>query len=389
LSGGTALQGGLVEASINGATLRLNTVTGAYTYTPVPQTNRMDVFLLNVRDTSSNQTQLQLSFNSVDTLDRDGILGGNESTLAGIITGTGNNSNLAGDLNNDGTPDSNQNSVSTLAWGMESDFLTATNPSTVASTNRSAIICMVVNSTVFDPNTTTTLAQLMGNVDPLAQLLQIQVTNSNGMLPETGNFYKPWDLMNFAVESLVSTGLGDINPSRPGTQVQVAIDISNANIPTGTFGFTMYRKYITQQTLDDYSLAGITLTSLDNQVVTTPGWYDYTQRTPGGDGAQFKDFNNDGKVDAIIITLTDNAFGDDNPVRNKIVDPGTPGSNAPANPGGPNPSVPTPPGSNPNVPAAPGFVASSPGGRGGNGITPIWSYNANSTTASSSVVPFA
>jgi hypothetical protein len=377
----------LVEVSINGAVLQLNPITGAYKYTPVPLIDRMDTFVLTLRDSSGNQTQLRLTFNSIDNLDRDGIGSATESTLAGIVTGNGNSTNLAGDLNRDGVADANQNSVTTLAWRKEADYLNAMNPNTVANTDRSAIVVMVVNSSLFNPNTTTTLSQLMGNVDPLAQLLEIQVTNTNGTLPDSRAFYKPWDLMNFSVESLVSTGLTDINPNRPGTQVQVAIDISNANISMGGFGFSLYRKHVTQQTLDDYASAGITLTDLNNNPVTAPGWYDYTQRTPGGDGAAFKDFNNDGKIDAIIVTLTDNAFGDDNPVRNRILDPGTPSSNFPPNPGGNNPGVPNPPGSFAPQPGIAGFSATGTN-NGSQAGTTVQVYPSSSTTASTTVTPF-
>jgi hypothetical protein len=377
----------LLEISINGAVLQLNPITGAYKYTPVPLIDRMDTFVLTLRDTSGNQTQLQLTFNSIDTLDRDGVGSASESILAGIVTGTGDSTNLAGDLNRDGVADANQNSVTTLAWRKEADYLNAINPNTASSTDRAAVVVIVVNSSVFDPNTTTTLTQLMGNVDPLAQLLQIQVTNSNGLIPDSKVFYKPWDLMNFSVESLISTGLTDVNPDRPGTQIQVAIDISNANMPLGGFGFSLYRKYVSQQTLDDYAQAGITLRDLDNNVVTTPNWYDYTQRTAGGDGASFKDFNNDGKIDAIIVTLTDNAFGDDSPVRNKIIDPGTPSSNFPPNPGGNNPAVPTPPGSNPPSPAPTSFAATGTSTGSVPGTT-VNIYSSNNTTPSTVLVPF-
>jgi hypothetical protein len=243
----------------------------------------------------------------------------------------------------------------------------------------------VVNATAFDPSTTTTLAQLMGNVDPLAQLLQIGVLSTNGLVADDPNLYKPWDVLDFTVESLVSTGLNDINPNRDGTQIQVSIDISRANMPISGLGFSMYRKYISASTLSAYTDAGISLTDLTGTPITTVGWYDFTQLTPGGDGASFKDFNNDGKVDAIILTLTDNAFGDNNPIANKLRDPGTPGSTIQSNPGGPNPNVPTPPGSNPPSPAMPGFIVSSTGPS----ATTIWAYNANSTIASNSVVPFA
>jgi hypothetical protein len=378
----------MVEISENGAVLRLNLITGAYTYTPVPNTARTDAFLLMVRDSSGNQTQLHLSFNSLDTLDRDGIVGGAESTLAGIITGTGNATNLAGDLNNDGISDAIQNSVTTLAWRREVDFQNAINPNTAASTDPESIICMVVNASLFDPNTTVTLAQLMANADSMAQLLEVQVTNSSNTPSESGSFFKPWDVMNFAVESLSSSGLNDINPGRPGTQIQVSFDISSANISTGVFGFSQYRKFVSTATISAYADAGITLTDLSGLPVTTSGWFDYTQRTAGGDGASFKDFNNDGKVDAIILTLTDNSFGDNNPIANRLRDPGNPAATVATNPGGPNPSVPTPPGSNPPSPAPTSFAATGTSTGSVPGTT-VNIYPTSTTTPSMVLVPFA
>jgi hypothetical protein len=363
----------------NESSLILNVQTGAYIYTPTAGPERTDVFQVSVKDATGNISRLQLSFNTVDTLDRDGIEAHSENAIANL----GGNNN--GDLNNDGTADNRQASVSNLAWRTQQDYATATNPDTVQNTNPAAIITMVVNATAFDPSTTTTLAQLMGNVDPLAQLLQIGVLSTNGLVADQPNLYKPWDVLDFTVESLVSTGLNDINPSRDGNQIQVSIDISRANIPISGLGFSMYRKYISPDVLSAYADAGISLTDLTGTPITTAGWYDFTQRTPGGDGASFKDFNNDGKVDAIILTLTDNSFGDNNPIANKLRDPGTPGSTIQSNPGGPNPSVPTPPGSNPPSPAMPGFIVSSTGPS----ATTIWAYNANSTIASNSVVPFA
>ena len=372
------------------SSLVLNVNTGQYTYTPAQGVQGTDTFQVYVTDASGNRSRLQLSFNPVDTLDRDGITSQSENTLANL----GGNSN--GDLNQDGIADNRQASVSNLAWRTQQDFMTAINPDTVQNTNSASIISMVVNATAFDSSVTTTLAQLMSNVDPLAQLLQINVLTTNGLLADQSNLYKPWDILDFTVESLVSTGLNDINPNRDGTQIQVSIDISRANIPTTGLGFSLYRKYIPASTISAYADAGISLTDLSGSPISAEGWYDFTQRTPGGDGASFKDFNNDGRVDAIILTLTDNSFGDNNPIANRLRDPGNPAATVATNPGGPNPSVPTPPGSNPNVPAAPGFIASGKGGagligaggKGGDGSTTIWSYNANSTTASSSVVPF-
>jgi hypothetical protein len=364
------------------SSLVLNVNTGSYTYTPAQGVQGTDTFQVYVTDASGNRSRLQLSFNPVDTLDRDGITSQSENALANL----GGNQN--GDLNQDGTADNMQASVSNLAWKTQQDFMTATNPDTVQNTNSAAIITMVVNATAFDPSTTSTLAQLMSNVDPLAQLLQIDVLTTNGLLADQSNLYKPWDILDFTVESLVSTGLNDINPNRDGTQIQVSIDISRANIPTTGLGFNLYRKLISASTLSDYFDAGISLTDLAGVPITTAGWYDFTQRTPGGDGASFKDFNNDGKVDAIILTLTDNSFGDNNPIANRLRDPGTPGSTVVTNPGGPNPSVPTPPGSNPPSPAPTSFAATGTSTGSVPGTT-VNIYPTSTTTPSLVLVPFA
>jgi hypothetical protein len=369
-------------ALANESALIVNVNTGAYTYTPTAGPERTDVFQVFVKDASGNISRLQLSFNTLDTLDRDGIEAQSENAIANI------GGNQSGDLNQDGTADNRQASVSNLAWKTQQDFATATNPDTVQNTNPAAIITMVVNGTAFDPSTTSTLAQLMGNVDPLAQLLQIGVLSTNGLVADQSNLYKPWDVLDFTVESLVSTGLNDINPNRDGTQIQVSIDISRANIPTTGLGFSMYRKLISASTLSDYFDAGISLTDLAGAPITTAGWYDFTQRTPGGDGASFKDFNNDGKVDAIILTLTDNSFGDNNPIAHKLRDPGTPGSTIQSNPGGPNPSVPTPPGSNPPSPAPNSFAATGTSTGSVPGTT-VNIYPTSSTTPSTVLVPFA
>ncbi|MCY2972612.1 MAG: hypothetical protein NTZ30_18375, partial [Planctomycetota bacterium] len=84
-----------------------------------------------------------------------------------------------------------------MAWRTEADFQIAINSNTVANTDPTAIICIVVNSTAFDSATTTTLAQLMGNVDTLAQILQVSVSGLSSVAADASQFYKPWDIMNF------------------------------------------------------------------------------------------------------------------------------------------------------------------------------------------------
>jgi hypothetical protein len=85
-------------------------------------------------------------------------------------------------------------------------------------------------------------------------------------------------------------------------------------------------KYVSAVTINAYQKAGTPLITLDNEVLTTAkqaGWYDYTQRVLGGDGAQFiKDA--DGKITDISIIITDNKFGDDDIASNQITDPSLP-----------------------------------------------------------------
>lgn len=143
-------------------------------------------------------------------------------------------------------------------------------------------------------------------------------------------------MLIFSVESLLSSGLKDINPDRPGTQIQVSVDISAANLWQGIFGLNGYRKEINQNVIDSYADAGIPLLDFDGVQVTKPGWYDFTSRALYADGGQLVDFDHDGKLDAIILTLTDNSFGDNDPTLNLILDPGAPVSFNPvtSNPGG-------------------------------------------------------
>ena len=133
-----------------------------------------------------------------------------------------------------------------------------------------------------------------------------------------------WDPIVFTIlPQDTSVGFQDINTSRVGTQVQVVIDISRSDIPAD--GFNAYMKYLSTDTIQSYLNAHIDLVTLDGVHITNTnqaGWYDFTQRTPGGDGARF--ITSGGKIIAVEIMLTDNAFGDDNLALGNILDPGVP-----------------------------------------------------------------
>mgnify|MGYP002144412562 CR=1 FL=1 len=128
-----------------------------------------------------------------------------------------------------------------------------------------------------------------------------------------------WDPIQFAVEPLQSMGLQDIDPSRAGTQVRVMLDVSRSQMPASSFN--AYMKYVNQAAVN------MGITDLNGNAITAAGWYDFTQKVAGGDGARF--ITAGGLITAIELIITDNAFGDDDPTVGRIYDPGVPVNNTP------------------------------------------------------------
>lgn len=279
----------------SGSTLKLNTQTGQYTYTPAANA-QIDTFTVYASDGSKGDP-LKLTFDASDTLDRDGIPASVESRLASLVRGAGN----AADLNNDGIPDASQNAVTTLAWTTVDKFSAGINGTLMETRPIISVQAMQSSS---------------GNtVDDSAQLLDVKVLAPNsavvgGSKPATAT----WDPIQFSVESTQSVGLVDTDPTRAGTQTRVVIDISNTQTPVGTF--TRYMKYV------DATAIAAGVVDLDNRAITTPGWYDFTQRVAGGDGARF--ITENGFITGIELIITDNAFGDNDPTAGRIFDPGVP-----------------------------------------------------------------
>jgi VCBS repeat-containing protein len=131
----------------------------------------------------------------------------------------------------------------------------------------------------------------------------------------------PWDPIRFELAPQAgNTSLVDIDTTRPGTQIRMTIDMRASYLDASTFN--AYIKFVSQATI---TAAGSTpLTDLDGTVITSEGWYDFTQRTPGGDGARFIVDPATNKITAIALIITDNAFGDNDLLRNRIFDPGSP-----------------------------------------------------------------
>ena len=301
----------------NGSKLTINTRTGAYTYDPAPAAT-LDVWTLFASD-GDKGARLALTFNATDTLDRDGIPALVESRLADLVIASesGNNTNrLAGDLNNDGIRDAEQNALATLAWETFDKFKAGLDG---VLTELNSIISVSVRTHE-------------RAVDVGAQLTDVRVINHTDDHGAVGGsrpvgLFSPWDAFQFAIEPLQSVGLLDVDPSRPGTQQLIYIDISRSGVREGQFDG--YMKFIGQSTIDAYASVG-GLVDLSGSVITQPGWYDYTQRVEGGDGAKFVITN--GFITRIDIIVTDNRFGDNDPRVNRVFDPGMPVGRLPPTP---------------------------------------------------------
>ena len=309
----------LVKTTLtDGSTLTLNTVDGSYTYTP--NTSKSVTDTTDVFNVTSDTVPLALSFDRNDLLDRDGIPDTVETNLANLanaadaLTTPTAKPPVAGDLNGDGIPDKSQGAVTDIAWITNKDFNAGLNNTLTSAKPVISIVIASNNS---------------GTVDTSSQLSNVSVLPSNSLgggkptsTAATGNIQAPWDPLQFSVAATTDKGLKDIDPTRDGTQTLVKIDISRS----GVTDFNGYMKYVSAATIDDYQKAGIPLVTLDGEKLTTAkqaGWYDFTQRTPGGDGASFiKDAS--GKITDIEIILTDNQFGDDDIATNQITDPSLP-----------------------------------------------------------------
>ncbi|QPN69364.1 VCBS domain-containing protein [Synechococcus sp. CBW1108] len=116
---------------------------------------------------------------------------------------------------------------------------------------------------------------------------------------------------------------------RPGTQVVISVDLSNQEGLEGIpLDELVYAKYYTQAAIDEYMFNYGSLLGLDGESITTGGWYPFMQqsvedengaRVYSGDGARFAVV--DGNL-TLIISLTDNAFGDVDLDLDELIDPG-------------------------------------------------------------------
>ncbi len=139
-----------------------------------------------------------------------------------------------------------------------------------------------------------------------------------------------WDPIWFKLSTNdTSSPFTDIDPLRAGTQVEVTIDLTASDLSPDAFN--AYRKFVSTKTLQDAASHDSNLFDLDGNLITQSGWYDFTQRTDSngdfiGDGARFivDTHNGISRLSKMVLTLTDNQFGDNNFSLGVIEDPGMP-----------------------------------------------------------------
>ena len=298
---------------------------GAYTFTPVANWNGTVPTVTYTTNTGSSST-LVITVSAVDASpitvsvvdDKDGIPQNVEEYLSTLSASTGWGGNL-GDLNGDGIPDAQQQSVATLAW-MTTDYYQE------ALSGQLAQVGPIISLEVLSPESGVlpdTIYQLE-NISVLAKSdARFSGIDSTVSMVVGQTISAPWDPIVFSIIP-VNDGLVliDFDLLRDGLQVRIRIDVSRSGLIESDFNG--YLKFVSQATLD---AAGGTLRDLDGNPITQAGWYDFLQRKDAngnfyGDGARF--IISAGRIVAIELTFTDNAFGDADMTSNRVTDPGMP-----------------------------------------------------------------
>ena len=262
-----------------------------------------------------------------DDYDQDGIMPTTEEALSTLAASQGIGDAKIGDLNGDGKQDAGQNALATLAWRHKADFEAGNNGTL---TDSKAIISIGVVESAND-STISATSQLLNIVvekysDIDSTTTVVEKSNENGTVTNTVTLVDgtevttPWDPIRFEIagkdDGTVAPELTDIDNMRPGTQVKVLIDVRASGLTTDDAN--AYIKYVSAE-----AIAAIpSLLDLHGTPITKAGWYDFTRLDPqsDNDGARFVIEN--GKIVGIELILTDNAFGDNDPVVGQIYDPG-------------------------------------------------------------------
>ena len=254
---------------------------------------------------------------------------GTERFLRRLLSNTGTNSSSLQQIANQAYMSQSQG---LLAWRTKSDF-DAGLDGTLAD-SRSIVGIRVLS-----------IADLLGMdtpemADSLYQLMDLRVISKDDPafadmpnhveIPEGSQIQYPWDPIRFSIGTQFDPdGLSDVDPTRAGTQIIIELDLSQVGLKEGDFNG--YSKFVSPETLTAATEQGLVLRDLDGNEITSAGWYDFMQRhdangAPVGDGANFviETINGERRLTRIQLTITDNAFGDNNLSLGVIDDPGMP-----------------------------------------------------------------
>ena len=285
-----------------------------------------DVWLQDNTQPSTQAELVAADFVLDDDFDLDGIAPNVEEILATLSSSSGNGGN-DGDLNADGKQDAEQNALATLAWISVEDFrkglggtLTEVRPivSLAVASSAATLVEAPVGDGQYQLSAIRVIPQESTDVGgkPVTDTITAEGTR----------IVAPWDPILFTVSPHNAVDqLADIDPDREGIQILTEIDISRSGIAAGDFNG--YLKYVSQAAIEAAASQGIALRTLDGSPITTADWYDFTQRknvdgSYYGDGARYTTEN--GRIVSIQLTMTDNAFGDNDMTVGTVVDPGMP-----------------------------------------------------------------
>ena len=128
----------------------------------------------------------------------------------------------------------------------------------------------------------------------------------------------------FDLNTNIGSTFADSDPNRPGTQVNITLDLTSANLAASALN--SFQKVVSAVEFIKYA---VWLSSLDPEVrrdnlfvdtsgvlITGPGRYNFLRTTEGGDGAAYEYYNrlvngqNVQYIKSVNLIITDNRFGD-------------------------------------------------------------------------------
>ncbi|WP_374362297.1 Calx-beta domain-containing protein [Pseudoduganella danionis] len=190
-----------------------------------------------------------------------------------------------GDFNHDGIPDWQQHAVAQLPLATLTDYALGKN---APQSSFGAILAGTP-----DASNPAGAVKLSAS----AQLLDLSVSAAPAAL--AANTVAATPMFNFSLKAQDGEQLGDLSAAIPGLQSRVVIDLAPGGVQANDFLKWDKVNQRWYSFLDDGRLD-----TMDN-------------------GATLLDLNGDGKVDRIVVTLTDGGWGDEDGIANGvIVDPG-------------------------------------------------------------------